>query len=74
MQEPSVHKYRHKKNNAHYYCAYPGCNYEYAPELGDPEHGIAPGTVFMDLPSEWRCPECGANKSLFKKCRRTTPR
>ena len=41
------------------------CGYVYEPEMGDPEHGIAPGTPFEDLPEEWRCPVCKALKSAF---------
>lgn len=28
------------------------CGYEYDPAKGDPEHGIAPGTKFEDLPAD----------------------
>jgi rubredoxin len=41
------------------------CDYEYDPKLGDPEHGIAPGTAFEDIPDGWRCPECGISKDAF---------
>ena len=27
------------------------CGYEYDPEIGDPDNGIAPGTAFEDLQS-----------------------
>ncbi len=43
------------------------CNYEYDPAIGDPENGVAPGTAFEDLPDDWVCPECGADKSMFEK-------
>jgi flavin reductase (DIM6/NTAB) family NADH-FMN oxidoreductase RutF/rubredoxin len=43
------------------------CGYVYAPSNGDPEHGIKPGTTFEDLPSDWSCPVCGADKSHFEK-------
>lgn len=42
------------------------CGYEYDPAVGDPEHGIPPGTAFADLPSDWTCPVCGADKSQFE--------
>lgn len=42
------------------------CGYEYDPEAGDPENGIAPGTSFDDLPKDWTCPVCGARKSDFE--------
>ena len=38
---------------------------EYDPEVGDPEHGIAPGTAFEDLPDDWVCPLCGVGKDEF---------
>ena len=28
------------------------CGYEYDPAVGDPDHGIAPGTPFEELPEE----------------------
>lgn len=28
------------------------CDYVYGPKEGDPDNGIAPGTVFKDLPDE----------------------
>lgn len=42
------------------------CGYIYDPELGDPDSGIAPGTAFVDIPDDWHCPQCGADKSSFK--------
>jgi len=41
------------------------CGYEYDPEAGDPDSGIAPGTSFDDLPEDWTCPVCGATKDSF---------
>jgi rubredoxin len=41
------------------------CGYLYDPAAGDPAHGIAPGTRFEDLPPEWKCPRCGADKDEF---------
>ncbi len=43
------------------------CHYIYDPEVGDPEHGIAPGTAFEDLPDDWVCPKCGRGKDMFEK-------
>lgn len=42
------------------------CGYIYDPAAGDPDAGIAPGTAFEDLPRDWVCPECGADKSVFE--------
>ncbi|MDD4255091.1 MAG: rubredoxin [Methanofollis sp.] len=41
------------------------CGYIYDPEKGDPDGGIAPGTFFDNLPEDWVCPVCGAQKSNF---------
>ena len=43
------------------------CGYVYDPAVGDPEHGVAPGTRFEDLPADWVCPDCGATKDMFEK-------
>lgn len=43
------------------------CGYVYDPEVGDPDNGIKPGTAFADLPEDWVCPLCGADKSAFEK-------
>lgn len=42
------------------------CGYEYDPKAGDPENGIEPGTDFEDLPEDWACPLCGAEKDDFE--------
>ena len=41
------------------------CGYVYDPALGDPDGGIPPGTAFEDLPDDWVCPVCGAEKNEF---------
>ncbi|MDD1767802.1 MAG: rubredoxin [Methanomassiliicoccales archaeon] len=43
------------------------CDYVYDPAVGDETSGIAPGTVFEDLPDNWVCPTCGAEKDMFEK-------
>lgn len=48
-----------------YVCAL--CGYVYRPALGDEENGIDQGTDFEDLPSDWVCPLCGAEKEDFEK-------
>jgi rubredoxin len=42
------------------------CDYEYDPEVGDPDHGIPPGTAWEDIPDDWVCPDCGAGKFDFE--------
>ncbi len=41
------------------------CEYIYDPSAGDPENDVAPGTAFENLPQNWVCPECGADKDQF---------
>jgi len=41
------------------------CGYVYDPKKGDPDHDVAPGTPFEDLPDDWVCPECGVKKEQF---------
>lgn len=43
------------------------CGYEYDPEAGDPDSGIAPGTKFEDIHDDWVCPLCGVGKDDFEK-------
>ena len=43
------------------------CGYIYDPALGDPDSSINPGVAFEDLPKDWVCPVCGADKSQFVK-------
>lgn len=43
------------------------CDYTYEPEKGDPDNNVAPGTAFEDLPDDWVCPICGAEKFEFHK-------
>lgn len=42
------------------------CGYIYDPAVGDPDNGYAAGTAFADLPEDWCCPECGAEKEYFE--------
>ncbi len=41
------------------------CDHIYNPSEGDEDSGIPPGTPFEDLPDDWMCPVCGAEKSDF---------
>ncbi|MEK7072595.1 MAG: rubredoxin [Patescibacteria group bacterium] len=41
------------------------CGEIYDPEIGDPDHGIAPGTPFKELPADWVCLTCRASKGDF---------
>lgn len=42
-----------------------GCGYEYDPGVGDEDAGVAPGTLFENVPEDWVCPECSASKDDF---------
>ena len=41
------------------------CGYVYEPEKGDDKSNIPPGTLFAELPTNWRCPVCIAKKTAF---------
>ena len=43
------------------------CGYVYDPAVGDPDHDVAAGTAFEDVPEGWVCPLCGAGKDAFEK-------
>ncbi len=42
------------------------CGYEYDENLGDPENGIDPETLWDDLPEDFECPVCGVSKDEFE--------
>jgi len=35
-----------------------GCGFSYDEARGLPEHGIAAGTRWADIPDDWVCPDC----------------
>ena len=41
------------------------CGYVYEPEKGHQDANIEAGTAFEDLPDDWVCPVCGADKEEF---------
>jgi rubredoxin len=41
------------------------CGYVYDEALGDPDNGVKPGTKWADVPADWVCPTCGAEKDQF---------
>ncbi|KAF5090190.1 Anaerobic nitric oxide reductase flavorubredoxin [anaerobic digester metagenome] len=43
------------------------CGYVYNPRAGEPGQGIEARTEFGDLPENWACSRCGAEKNLFRK-------
>jgi rubredoxin len=42
------------------------CGHIYDEEVGDPDSDLAPGTLWEDIPDDWRCPECGVEKGDFE--------
>ncbi|MDO8954535.1 MAG: rubredoxin [Gammaproteobacteria bacterium] len=42
------------------------CGFIYDEAEGWPADGIAPGTLWDDVPLNWMCPECGAAKQDFE--------
>jgi rubredoxin len=41
------------------------CGYVYDPAIGDPDNGVEPGTSWENVPDDWVCPVCGADKDSF---------
>ena len=42
------------------------CGWIYDEERGAPDEGIAPGTLWEDVPADWQCPDCGAGREDFE--------
>lgn len=43
-----------------------GCYFIYDQTAGLADHGISPGTPFAAIPADWRCPDCGTEKTTFR--------
>ena len=43
-----------------------GCYFIYEPSAGLPDQSIPLGTPFAAIPADWRCPDCGTEKSTFR--------
>jgi rubredoxin len=41
------------------------CDWIYQKVVGDPERGVPPETPWAEVPEDWTCPACGAEKSTF---------
>ena len=41
------------------------CAFLYDEAAGLPDDGIAPGTLWADVPESWTCPDCSAGKADF---------
>ncbi len=64
-KKPFIQEKKGKTEMKKYVCDV--CGYEYDPEAGDPDSGIAPGTAFKDIPEDWVCPVCGVGKDQFSE-------
>ena len=42
------------------------CGFVYDEAEGMPDHGIAPGTRWADVPADWICPDCSGGKADFE--------
>ena len=42
------------------------CGFIYDEALGMPAEGVPPGTLWAEVPEDWRCPECQAGKADFE--------
>jgi rubrerythrin len=62
-QEPTLKAVSDDPNTRKWICRQ--CSMIYDPVVGDPDSGVAPGTIFEDIPDDWCCPICGAEKKLF---------
>jgi rubredoxin len=43
------------------------CGYIYDEQEGAPDSGVAPGTVWEDVPEDFVCPICGVGKDMFEE-------
>ena len=51
-----------------YQCQIPTCGYVYDPDKGVKrgKSKVPEGTAFADLPEDWKCPNCGVGKKMFR--------
>ena len=43
------------------------CGFIYYEAACDPDNGVAPGTVWADVPEDYVCPLCGVGKDMFEQ-------
>ena len=43
-----------------------GCYFIYEEAAGLPKLGLPPNTPFASIPADWRCPDCGTEKTTFR--------
>ena len=42
----------------------PGCDYVYDETKGAAREGFPAGTAFIDIPDDWRCPDCAVREKI----------
>jgi len=62
-QKNSIPRKKKMTDNNKWVCI--SCGYIYDPAVGDSSQGIAGGTAFEDIPEQWKCPICYADKDHF---------
>jgi rubredoxin len=63
MSNPKEEKTLAEQAPASYECRV--CGYVYEPAKGDGKSNVPAGTLFAELPNDWRCPVCGARSTQF---------
>ncbi|MFB8788318.1 MAG: rubredoxin [Potamolinea sp.] len=63
MSDPAKEQTLAEIAPASYECR--SCGYVYDPGKGDSNRNVPPGTLFEELPTDWRCPVCGVKTSQF---------
>lgn len=64
MSDPANEQTLAEQAPARYECRV--CGYVYEPSRGDSNSDVPSGTRFEELPTDWRCPVCGARTSQFE--------
>lgn len=63
MTEPRKEQTLAEQAPSSYECR--SCGYLYEPAKGDSKANIPSGTLFEELPPQWRCPVCGVGRLQF---------
>ncbi|MGB7102323.1 MAG: rubredoxin, partial [Xanthobacteraceae bacterium] len=66
VAQPAVHAPVPTMNGAQRRFMCRGCYFIYEEAAGLPQQSIRPGTAFADIPANWRCPDCGTDKTTFR--------
>lgn len=66
-ESSKVKQISYQTSDVVYQCAH--CLTLYEPTYGDPKRDIEVGTLFEDVPNNYKCPTCNASKSAFQLIR-----